>query len=67
MANTLNKTAEVYLAIPGNKNGKGKIMISVKGSFHELDAMTEQDKIASGAVVKVVRIESDNILIVEKI
>ncbi|MCA6405569.1 MAG: NfeD family protein, partial [Cytophagales bacterium] len=33
----------------------------------ELDAMTEQDKIASGAVVKVVRIESDNILIVEKI
>jgi hypothetical protein len=67
VANTLNKTAEVYLAIPGNKNGKGKIMISVKGSFHELDAMTEQDKIASGAVVKVVRIESDNILIVEKI
>jgi len=67
IANTLNKTADVYLTIPGNKNGKGKIMISVKGAFHELDAMTEQDNIPSGSVVKVVRIESSNILIVEKI
>ena len=32
--NTLNKTAEVYLTIPENKNGKGKIMISVNGAFH---------------------------------
>jgi len=67
IANTLHKTADVYLTIPGNKKGKGKIMISVKGAFHELEAMTEQDKITSGSVVKVVRIESGNILIVEKI
>ena len=65
--NTLNKTAEVYLTIPENKKGKGKIMISVNGSFHELEAMTEKDKIQSGAVVKVVKIENNNILIVEKI
>jgi hypothetical protein len=67
ITNTLHKTADVYLTIPGNKNGKGKIMISVKGAFHELDAMTEQGQIASGSVVKVVKIESGNILIVEKI
>jgi len=67
IVNTLHKTADVYLTIPGNKKGKGKIMISVKGAFHELEAMTEQDKIASGSVVKVVKIESGNILIVEKI
>lgn len=66
MANTLNKTAEVYLTIPENKQGKGKIMISVNGSFHELEAMTEKHKINSGSVVKVIRIE-DNILIVEAI
>lgn len=65
--NTLNKTAEVYLTIPENKKGKGKIMISVNGAFHELEAMTENDKILSGAVVKVVRIENSNILIVETI
>lgn len=64
--NTLNKTAEVYLTIPENKKGKGKIMISVNGAFHELEAMTENDKIQTGSVVKVVRIEN-NILIVETI
>lgn len=67
ISNTLNKTAEVYLTIPENKKGKGKIMISVNGAFHELDAMTENDKIPSGTVVKVVKIENNNILIVEPI
>lgn len=65
ISNTLNKTAEVYLTIPENKKGKGKIMISVNGAFHELDAMTENVKIESGSVVKVVKIENNNILIVE--
>ncbi len=64
IANTLNKTADVYLTIPENKKGKGKIMISINGAYHELDAMTENKKILSGAVVKVVKIEN-NILIVE--
>lgn len=65
--NTLNKIAEVYLAIPENKKGKGKIIISVNGAFHELEAMTENSKIESGAVVKVVKIENKHLLIVEKI
>jgi hypothetical protein len=67
IANTLNKTAEVYLSIPEKKSGKGKVMISVKGAFHELDAMTEGEKIKSGSIVRVVRIENPNILIVETI
>lgn len=67
ITNTLNKTADVYLTIPENKTGKGKIMISVNGAFHELDAMTENNMIKSGTVVKVVKIENGNILIVETI
>jgi len=67
ITNTINKTAEVYLTIPGNKKGRGKIMISVNGAFHELAAMTEHDSIPSGTVVKVVRIENNDILIVETI
>ena len=67
MENTLNKTADVYLTIPEQKSGKGKILISVKGSIHELDAMTENDRIPTGSVVKVVKIENKNILIVETI
>lgn len=66
-ANTINKTAEVYLNIPANRQGKGKVLISVNGAIHELDAMTENERIAAGTVVKVVKIESESILIVEKI
>lgn len=65
--NTLNKTADVYLTIPENKSGKGKVQISVNGAFHELDAMTlSTEKISSGAVIKVIAVEN-NILIVEKL
>jgi hypothetical protein len=63
----LDKTAEVYLTIPANKTAKGKILISIRGSVHELEAMTEGDKIDSGSTVKVVKIENEDILIVEKI
>jgi len=65
---TLNKSADVYLTIPGKKSGKGKIIISVRGSVRELDAMTDnEEKISTGSVVKVIRIENENILIVETI
>lgn len=67
LTNTINKSAEVYLTIPGHKSGKGKVMISVNGAFHELQAMTENDPIPTGAVVKVVKIINNNILIVEPI
>lgn len=67
ISNTLDKTADVYLTIPEHKKGKGKIMISVNGAFHELDAMTEGERIQTGSVVKVVSIENNNILIVETI
>lgn len=63
--NTLHKTAEVYLTIPERKTGKGKVMVSVKGTFHELDAMTEAEKIPSHTMVKIVKIINGDVLIVE--
>ncbi|HRI00920.1 MAG TPA: NfeD family protein [Saprospiraceae bacterium] len=67
ISSVLYMTAEVYLTVPAFKNGRGKIMVSVNGTFHELDAMTENEKIETGSLVKIVRIENQNILIVEKI
>lgn len=67
ITNTINKTAEVYLTIPEKKSGKGKVLISVKGSVHELDAITADDALPSGSMVRVVQIENDNLLIVEKL
>ena len=61
---TLDKTGDVYTQIPANKTGRGKILISIKGSTHELPAITEDDEpIKVGAFVKVVKVE-DKILIV---
>lgn len=57
---------DVYLAIPGNMSGQGKVQISFRGSNHELPAMTAGEKIPTGAVVKVISI-NQKILIVNKI
>ncbi len=65
--NTVGKTANVYLSIPENKSGKGKIQISVKGAFHELEAITENEKIETGTVVKVLKAIDNNLVVVEKI
>lgn len=68
MAETVGKVAEVYLPIPGQQQGMGKVLVSVKGSVHELAAATRQEaRIESGAKVKVVGLEADDCLLVEKL
>ena len=67
LSETLDKTADVYLFIPANKTGKGKIQISVRGSVHELDALTEGEKIPTGAKVRVIKIMDNQAVEVEKI
>jgi|SRR5687768_6590905 len=67
ISNALNKTASVYLTIPGKKKGTGKVQVSVKGSFHELDAITESEKIETSATVRIVKIESNNLVVVERL
>lgn len=63
----INKTADVYLSIPGQKSGKGKIALNVKGSYHELDAVTEGETLETGAVVTVVGIVNSDLLLVKKL
>jgi membrane protein implicated in regulation of membrane protease activity len=63
----LNRSASVYLRIPENRTGTGKIHVSANGSFKEIDAITNQDEISSGSVVKIIKIESNNLVLVEKI
>lgn len=63
----LQKTASVYLPIPAKKKGTGKIQVSIRGSFRELDAVTENEKIETSAMVKIVKIENNNLVVVERI
>jgi membrane protein implicated in regulation of membrane protease activity len=61
---TIGKTADVYMNIPAAKSGKGKIFISVKGSTHELPAITSSHtNIKSGSLVKVEAIEGGILLV----
>lgn len=63
---TVGKSAEVYLKIPANKSGKGKVLISVKGSTHELEAYTDGEAIETGALVTVVQSDDAGLLLVKK-
>lgn len=67
LENLIGRAGEVYLTIPADMSGKGKITISVNGTSHELPAMTEEkEKISSGDSVRVTYIY-DKILVVSKI
>ena len=50
----LGKNATVYLRIPGQKSGAGKVTVDVNGREVEYEAMTTGPEIATGARVQVV-------------
>jgi len=52
----VGKTVDVYLRIPGQKSGKGKVQVSLNGSVQEFEAMTEGEGVPSGQKVEVVSI-----------
>lgn len=61
---TIGKTADVYMNIPAAKSGKGKVFISVKGTTHELGAITANaNDIKNGSIVKVLAIEGDVLVV----
>jgi len=64
---TINQNGTVYLTIPEKKSGKGKIQISINGAYHELDAVTENEVLLTGTVVKVIGANQNSIVVVEKI
>lgn len=66
-AEAIGKTAEVYLSVPASGGGMGKVLVSVRGSMHELSVVTKGEAIPSGSLVRIKGLESDEILIVEKI
>lgn len=64
----VGSNADVYLAIPAQKAETGKIMVSYEGSMHELEAVTaDEERIPTGAKVKIVGIEAGEVVVVTKI
>ncbi len=57
---------EVFIPIPGKRNGKGKIQIIISQNIKELDAITDGAKISTGEKVLIVDILPNNVLVVKK-
>ncbi len=65
---SLGLVADVYLRIPAARTGRGKVQFSVKGSVHELDAVTDGlSGIPTGGHVKIVEVLGDELVRVEAI
>ena len=65
IGDALLKEGEVYLLVPGNSMGKGKVTLEISGTVREMRAMTEGAAIPTGSKVKVIDILEDNVLLVE--
>lgn len=63
--NAVGKTAVVYLRIPGEKSGLGKITVAMQGRTIELRAQTAGPEIATGQMVKVLSRASGDVFEVE--
>ena len=63
----VGKVCDVYLRIPGENQGLGKVQISFNGSVQELDARTSGEPIPSGAKVRVLRVIDKKVLEVESL
>lgn len=63
--NAVSQTGTVYITIPPERKGKGKVMVYFSERLMELDAVTDEKKpIKAGRQIKVTGLASDNTLIV---
>jgi hypothetical protein len=58
--NAIGKTATVYLRIPGDGAGRGKITVSIQGRSVEYVAVTKSKEIPTGALCRIVAMSSDD-------
>ncbi len=62
LRNAVGCTGSVYLRIPGEQSGAGKVTIQVQGRSMEFAAVTDGDQIATGAQVMVSEIVGEETL-----
>ena len=66
--NALGQIGQVYIRIPGEEKGAGKVNVTVQAQLCEFDAVTEQSEtIKTGEMVYVTDIRAGNVLVVEKV
>lgn len=63
----VGQVADVYLRIPAQRQGEGKIQFSFNGSVQELPAITEGPAIATGQKVRVCQVIGGHTVLVESL
>lgn len=63
--NAVGQNANVYLKIPGQNSGKGKITVSIQSRSQEFEAVTGGPELATGSEVRVLRMTTPNTFEVE--
>lgn len=58
---------KVYLTIPGERKGEGKVQITINNAVREYDAVTDGETIPTGKAIKVTEVINDYTLLVEKL
>lgn len=58
---------KVYLTIPGERKGEGKVQITVNNAVREYDAVTDGETIPTGKAIKVTEVINDYTLLVEEL
>jgi len=61
-------TGKVYLTVPAERKGTGKVQININNSVREYDALTDsEDDLKTGTSIKVTEVLDTNTLLVEEI
>ncbi|MBQ8551343.1 MAG: hypothetical protein IJ428_00860 [Clostridia bacterium] len=68
LGSALGKVGEVYIPIPPNGEGRGKISITVQDRLIEVDAISEStEPLKTGETVRVVSTNESGLVVVEKV
>lgn len=63
--NAVGHTGEVYLRVPANRAGHGKIQVEIQGTLRTMDAITDDEKeLPTGSIAQVLEIVNNQILLV---
>ena len=58
---------KVYLTIPGERKGEGKVQITIAGAVREYAAITDSETLKTGTPIRVVEVINESTLLVEEL